>query len=83
MNLSVTLYPAQVFFILLLFTGILLSAKRAAIIKSKKRIQELENEMLACHSEILSLQREISALRYTALDVEQHRLYAVDKKKEA
>jgi len=39
--------------------------------------------MLACHSEILSLQREISALRYTAVDVEQHRLYAVDKKKEA
>jgi hypothetical protein len=83
MNFSLNLYMAQILITLLLFAVMFLMGRHWRDKKSKKRILELENEMLASHGEILSLQKEISGLRYTDTDIEQHRLYAVDKKKEA
>jgi hypothetical protein len=83
MNFSLNLYMAQTLITLLLFAVMFLMGRHLRDKKSKKRILELENEMLASHGEILSLQKEISGLRYTDTDPEQHRLYAVDKKKEA
>ena len=83
MKFSLSLYMAQILVTLLLFAVMFLLGKHWRDKRSKKRILQLETEMLCCHSEILSLQKEIAGLRNSDSDIEQHRLYAVSKKKEA
>lgn len=46
--------------------------RSARLRKSQKRITELENEMLTCHSEILKLHHEMAELRYEAGKIDRN-----------
>ncbi len=62
-NLSISILWLPVIILIAAFAGF--SFRSAQIIKSKKRIIYLENEMLRNHAEILKLQQELVEMEKT------------------
>ncbi len=79
MSYSLILSPADILVLLSGVAALCWFYRRHLLLKSKKRILQLETEMLASHTEILELEKEITRLyEATKIDGKGNYLYIAD-----